>query len=109
MLNWNRLPTSIKLVVASVFTIMFLFMGIDLYMKYSIVDILGVLAYTCLVCSMSQHDIVKLRYWGALAGTLFCIQFAIAGLNSNIFGQACLVIYGLYEAYIEGVDKKENN
>ena len=63
---------------------------------------LGVAAYSFLIYSMSQHNIVKLRIFGALAGLCFTLQFIIADLPFiNIFGQGALVIYGLYQAYQE--------
>lgn len=71
-------------------------------------EILGLLAFACFVISIKQHDIIKLRLWGCLAGIILCIQFAISNLPIiNIIGQGGLVIYGLVQAYKECKVKKE--
>lgn len=108
MKNWHNVPLSFKLVISSLLTVIFIMLGIDLWAKYTALEILGGLAYTMLVFSMSQDDIVKLRLWGAAAGTTFCIQFLISDLPLiNVIGQGGLVLYGLFKAYRENEVKKE--
>ncbi len=74
----------------------------------SISAVLGTCAFLCLIYSMSQHDIVKLRIWGAIAGACFCFQFIIEDMPFiNIAGQGGLVVYGIYQAHRESTAKTD--
>ena len=78
-----------------------------IYTVYTTNEILAVLSYSFLILSMRQHDIVKLRLFGACAGSCFVVQFALSDLPLvNVIGQGGLVIYGIYQAIQEIKAKK---
>lgn len=78
-----------------------------IFTTFSFRDILAIITYLLLIVSMTQENIIKLRLWGACAGTCFIVQFLLSDLPIiNVIAQVGLVGYGLYKAYREYKEEK---
>jgi len=105
--RWKRMPHSIQLLISVLLSFCGYGLGLYVFNTYSINEVLAVLSYSFLIVSMTQHDIVKLRLFGACAGICFVVQFSLSDLPIiNVIGQGALVIYGLYQA-VQEIKTKE--
>ncbi len=101
------MPHIVQFTVAMFLIPCFMGLSYEVVERYTISEILAVTSYSFLIVSMTQHDIVKLRLFGACAGICFVIQFALSDLPFiNVLGQGALVIYGIYQAIQEIKAKK---
>jgi apolipoprotein N-acyltransferase len=104
----NDVPFDVKVLICCCLTLCAVSLSYYVWVTYSISHIIGFAAYGFLITSMTQHDIVKLRVWGACAGTCFMVQFAMSDLPAiNMIGQGALVIYGIIQAYKESKIKEK--
>ena len=105
--RFKKLPNGLQWLLVAIMPYVLLMLIIELFNRYTISELLGASAYIFLICSMYQENIIKLRIYGAMAGTCFAIQFALSDLPLiNLIGQIGLIFYGLFKAYAELQDKK---
>ena len=106
-MGFREMPLMVQLLVGLCCLFCLFGMALAIINLVGIQQFLGVLSYVFLITSMTQENIIKLRLWGACAGTCFVVQFALSDLPViNVIGQGGLVCYGIYKAYREIQGKK---